>query len=69
MGRLAVAKRYPYNFGKPDDYERFRQDMRTALHRVNINAPYGRPLVPIPELDQWRGRALVRYKLLPEGGA
>ena len=63
-----MAKRSPYRFDSAQDRERFRHDMRSALQRVNIHAPYGRPLVPIPELDQWRGRALVQYELLPTGG-
>ena len=64
-------KRHPYNFGSHENVRRFRHDMRMALaERHRINNPYGRPLVPIPELDAWADRARDHYQMTwsEEGG-
>jgi hypothetical protein len=55
------VRKAPYNFGKPEDVRRYHADMAAALARVNINRPYGRPLVPIPQLDDWHARTCRSY--------
>ena len=58
-------QRSSWRFDTPEGIAIYQQAMRRALSTVNINRPFGRPLVPIPELENWHERTCLQLELSP----